>query len=416
MTCSNKEIPGYNNFIKLLKDKCNVNNYPIDSHKDFKQVWKHAYMEGKNLPIEQHRDYLTIMNKYAIKGKDKCGFLPCKNIQNHPEYEQERERLLKEWQGQDISKHPGYQALMEKYAIRGPNFVNGTGNGCSNGITGYIPCKDITRHPLYEQERQKWLREWNKMPIYRHPQYRESVEKLLKNLLERLGQDAKNTLNNQDFNELVNMCGGSSDIIEMFSNPNFDKSVSALYDQVVNNQTKPCPPPSIKLHPDYKKLVDMITSKVSLEFGCNTEGCNGAGAKRCSEYLPIVKKEEKKLCQDKLNEAKKVCDSEKKEMEDHWKRLHKKLNDKCQEDKDALNNELKKTKSQLECCKRQYNKCKNMPITEHPDYEQVIKKEQLRLLEMIKQEQGKCRVSEPYKTIQLGGEGDGKKKNLFVMN
>jgi hypothetical protein len=398
----------------LIRDKCNVNNFPIDSHKDFKKVWRHAYLEGKNSPIEDHKDYLSLMNKYAIRGKGKCGFLPCKEIQRHPEYDTEKERLRKEWENEDISKHPGYRSLMERYAIKGKTTRDSKTCGYH---TGYIPCKDITKHPSYETEKRKWLREWNKIPIYRHPQYRSSIERLLKNLLEKLGQDAKCTISGGELDALVDMYGGSPDIIEQFKCAGMDPGINQLYSQVVNNRSKPCPPPPIQDHPSYEKLVASITEKVRKEFGCRDSGC--VGVKRCSEYVPILKSQEKKRCDDRVTCLRKNCDRQKKDIEDHWKRLYKKFMEKCKDDKDELNEEIKKVKTQLDCCKRQYNKCKNMPVHKHPDFEGELRKEQMKLLEMIRQEQQKCKTANAYK-LNSGAEPftnqtGGKKKN-FAMN
>ena len=406
MACPNG-VPGYNKFVKLIRDKCNINNFPIDSHKDFKSVWKHAYLEGKNAPIEDHKDYISIMNRYAIKGKGKCGFLPCKDIVRHPEYDKEKEKWYREWANQDISKHPGYTSLMEKYAIKGKTVKDSKTCGYH---TGYIPCKDITKHPDYELEKRRWLREWNKIPIYRHPQYRSSIERLLKNLLEKLGQDTKCTISGGELDALVDMYGGSPDIIENFKACGVgDQNLNALYSQVVNNRNKPCPPPPIKLHPDYQKLVDAITEKVQREFGCRDSGC--VGTRKCTEYIPILKEQEKKRCDERINCVKKSCDRQKQDIEDHWKRLYKKFMTKCQDDKNELGEEIKKVRSQLNCCKQQLNKYKNMPVHKHPDYESELRKEQMKLLEMIKQEQQKCKSGWPYKS-QLGGE----KKNDYVTN
>ena len=230
---------------------------------------------------------------------------------------------------------------------------------------------------------------------------------MLKNLLTKLGQDAKFTISGGQFDALVDQMGGDPELIESFKCPT-DVGYNSLYSEVINARTKPCPPPPIKQHPDYQKLVNSITGKVQKEFGCGEDvsGCNGM--KRCNEYVPIIKTQEKKKCDDRLKCLKNNCDKQKQDVEEHWKRLYKKFMTKCESDKNDLNSEIKKVKNQLDCCKRQYNKCKNTPVTKHPDFESALKKEQIKLLEMIRSEQVKCR-SGSYNLTQSGGE----KKNAL---
>lgn len=403
MSCSSS-VPGYGKFVKLIRDKCNVNNFPIDSHKDFKKVWRHAYLEGKNSPIEDHKDYMNLMNKYAIKGKGKCGYLPCKEIKRHPEYDEERDKLFKEWSNQDISKHPGYDKLMTTYAIKGKTTKDT--KTCAYH-TGYIPCADITKHPSYETEKRKWLREWNKIPIYRHPQYRSSIERLLKNLLEKLGQETRCTINGGELNALVDMYGGDPEIVEEFKCAGLDSSLNNLYAQVISGRNKPCPPTPIKQHPDYQQLVNSITEKVRNDFGCRDSGC--VGIKKCSEYAPFLRDQERKKCENRVNCLKKTCDRQKQDIEDHWKRLYHKFMTKCQDDKTELSTHLKKVKTQLDCCNKQKKVCQTVPVTKHPNFEAELRKEQMKLLEMIRSEQTKCRDTAYHP--QIGGE---KKKAFFL--
>lgn len=390
MSCTNN-VPGYSNFVKLLRDKCNIDNFSIDAHKDFKKVWKHAYLEGKNSPIEDHKDYVTLMNKYAIKGKGKCGFLPCKDIHKHPDYDQEKEKLFGEWAALPISTHPGYDDLMSEYAIKG----NTTRDVKTCGYnTGYIPCKFIQQHPDYENEKKKWLKEWTRLPIYRHPQYKSSVDKLLRNLLQKLGQDARCTISGGELDALVDMYGGAPEIIEQFRCPaeSYDSNLSKLYSQVVTSPSKPCPPPSIKLHPDYDKLVASITAKAQKEYGCSAEsGCDTA--RKCNDYVPEVRSQETKKCQQKIDCVNRKHQQELSERAEHWKRLQTKFNSACQDEKQLLNEQIEKTNKQLTACKQQLSKCRNMPVNRHPDFSIELRKEQMRLLENIRKEQQQCQSS-----------------------
>ena len=360
------------------------------------------------------------MDRYAIKGKDKCnGYIPCHNIQQHPAYQTERNRLFGEWSNTDIKNHPGYKNLMNRYAIQAPASQQNGEKGCAGGINGeqFIPCKEIRRHPQYEKERTAWKQEWNKLPITEHPQYRSSVERLLKDLLERLGGQTKCQINNSELNAMAGLVGGSVEIREAFACPvngngNGNKNkLDEMINKVVHHRSKPCPVPPINDHPDYEKLVNAITAKVSSEFGCKGQGC--VGIQKCSEFVPEVRKLEQIKCKQQLKtldekikvEAVKSKDNQEALKQRHAqmlkcsqddanvriKRLQKKMQEQHEDDKSGLTRNLNKLKSELQCCQNAYKELKSRPICNHPDYEEALKREQTRLLEKIMTEQTKCR-------------------------
>jgi len=375
------DIPGIDRFRNLINQKCNVNNFPIDTHKNFKCVWEHAFKQGKLAPIEDHPDYARLMDKYAIKGK--CGYISCQNFQSHPQYEKERQKWEKECLKQPITEHPEYLALMNKYAIK---VANGSG-ACDS----FVPCKDISRHPDYEKEKEKWMNEWCKQPITRHPDYRKEVERVLKNLLQQLGKygngNARCQVGGGELDAMVNLYGGACDVVSDFKCSGPDGELKKMYQDIVSGRSKPCPPIPIEQHPQYQQLVENITRKVRSDYGMKDGDC---GVKRCADVVKEIKADTEKKFQDRVRCIERKCNQKEKDMKDDVERLKKKAECKIRDDKQEHDKTITDLKKQLECCKKTLQKCKTQPICEHPEYEKAIKNEQKKLLRMIKEEQQKC--------------------------
>lgn len=429
-------MPGYENIVKMIRDKCNINNFPIQTHKDYKKVWQQAYQKGKNRPIEDHKDYKELMTKYAIKGQGECGYIPCLEITRHPKYNSEKNKWKKEWDSQDITSHPGYKKLMETYAIRGPQKIKNSEDKCgpSKIMSEYIPCSEIKRHPKYESEKKTWWEEWNKMPICKHPQYRKTVESLMNHIFSKLGSEAKGAIdaNSWNMDAIGNFeggcgCSGTRTPSEPDLNENFtpniavgsDPAVTHLYSEIIRGRTQPCPIPSIKQHPEYQKLVDNITNNVIKEWACNGKQC--IGSKKCNEFIPVVIADERKKCDFRVDCCMKKCNRTKMEMEDKYRRSEAKLQTTCNDEKQKLKDMIKKYQDQIQCCQKQLEKCKQTPVTSHPDWLRSVKQEQLKLLEMIRREQNKCPKIVSYNLGQHGGKcpispdlDDCEKKNNTV--
>lgn len=394
-------IPAMEKLQKIINTKCNVNNFPIDAHKDYKCVWEHAFKQGKGSPIEDHQDYRRLMEKYAIKGK--CGYLPCGDIMNHPQYEIERKRWLKECYNRPITEHPEYLNLMKEYAIE-------IKSNSKCGENMFLPCKDITKHPEYEKEKKRLMNNWSKISITKHPQYREEVERVLKKLLENFG---KSTGSNNcqaggsaDLAALVDLYGGACDVTSKFKSNATDDELKSIYSDIVRGQSKPCPPIPINQHPQYDKLVETLTNKIKSEFGYSEKGSDII--KKCKDRVVEIKKEEANKCREKLQCSEKNGDKKVQICRDDMERLKKKMNcklreesNKCDEEKRKLNSKMQqqgekcnedkqKLRKELELCQQALKKCKTSPVCEHPDYANAVRREQKKLLQMIRDEQKKC--------------------------
>ena len=384
-TCIDDElVPGLDRFQELVNKKCSVDNFPIDSHKNFKCVWEHAFKQGKLAPIEEHPDYKRLMEKYAVKGK--CGFLSCQNIQNHPQYEKERTKWLNECLKRPITEHPGYTNLMNKYAIK----IEGE-DKCADT---YVPCKEICKHPDLEKVKEQWMKEWYKIPITRHPDYKKEVERILKKLLDQMGNSEGSLTVSQcqsggaEMEALVNLIGGSSDVVESFKSCASDNELKKMYKDVVSGRSKCCTPGPIEKHPQYNDLVKKITHQIKLQFGFKSSKCSQV--KPCKIAVDEAKEDEQKKCAEKMHCLQKKCEQKQNDTKEDLDRLKKKIECKAKEHKQESDKKVKEIEKKLECCKKQVKQCKTQPICEHPEYKKAIQNEQKRLLKMIKEEQSKC--------------------------
>jgi uncharacterized membrane protein YfbV (UPF0208 family) len=415
--------PGFDNFRKLMRENCNINNFAIDTHKNYKEVWEHAFEQGKMSPIEEHPEYKTLMDKYSIKTK--CGYVSAQNIEDHPQFEAQRKKWEKQCLSQPINLHPGYQELMDKYAIRNP-ISSANKNSC--GSSSFIPCKDIKKHPDYENEKKQWFKSWNEQPITRHPQYRTEVEKVLQKLLQQLGREKMcQSGGGTDFDTLVNYYGGAQDLNQTMKATIVDDELKQMYRDIVTGKSNPCvsvPKGNIEDHPQYRRLVDTLTKKIQMDFGYRAN--ENSPVLKCRDAINDTKREVEKEYREKMScmrrelEAKQI--QERGKMEAHInaenEKKTKRLTDleyelsccrnamkqfksqpitshpeytRIKQTEDKMQLKLKDLENKLSCCQKSLEQAKTRPITQHPDYLQLVTNEQKKLLTKIKTEQLKCK-------------------------